>query len=118
MAFRAHAAAGLAAVYREFGLTASWQPAAGGAALPCTVIKSTPSEDVSFGGSRARMDATSLEVRTSEIAQVSKGDVVTVQDEDAAGRPLTTVWRVLADPPNDDAGLVWLCEVERIAAGG
>jgi len=109
-AFNAHAAAGLEATFALYGVEATWTPVGGGPTItPVQVIKTAPGEDVELGrtGARVRMDTTTIEVRLSQVATVSRGDLVAITGGDT--------FKVLADPPTDDFGLVWVCEVKDVA---
>lgn len=99
----------LDALYRQFGESAAWQLAAGGAAIPITVRRRGPEMvDVQFGGGAdAMVTATFLRVRVSDLPSPAQDDTVTV--ETAPG--VTEAFTVYADPRRVKQGLEWECEV-------
>lgn len=99
----------LAALYAQFGEPAIWTPADGGAAISCTIRRK--GEDVSFGfGQNGELLAPKdlIKVRASEVASPAEGDLVMVLDADT-GAPIE-VFRIVAEPRRQKAGMEWVCE--------
>jgi len=89
----------------ELTLDATWAAGGVGAPIPVRVIRKRPDRIVNFGGSRALLPTTLIDVRAAEIANPSEGDLVTIE-----GVP----FQILAAPALDSAGLVWTCEAAKL----
>jgi hypothetical protein len=99
-------AAGLVAIYAQYGETATWAGVEG-----VTVIRDEGPRDVTMGHGRARLASVILAVRVSEVAAPQPGDVVTATAGPAAG--VSFVLIADSEPVLDDLGLEWTCEAER-----
>lgn len=91
----------LSAVYRTYGVPASWTPKADSEADAVTVRHVIDDAEAPFGESRAIQRTHFLFVRTSERAAPAREDVVLI----AAGS-----FRVSAKPMLEPGGLEWKCE--------
>lgn len=76
---------------------------AGGAEPGFTVriIRKSPDNVVSFGGSRAVMPTVVIAVRVSDVAAPRSGDTVEIDG---------SIFEIIAEPTSDSSGLVWGCE--------
>lgn len=91
----------LRAVYRTYGVPASWTPAAGGDAVPLTVRHDTSDEITPMGQGQSLQRTNIIFVRLSELPEAAKSDTVV--------SPRGT-YRISRSPRLTDDGLEWLCE--------
>ena len=81
MTFATLALEALDVAFAEFGVDAFFTPQ-GGVALNIRVIATHPDEIVGFGDTRVHTETALFEVRTSEVAQPSPGDLLNVDGAD------------------------------------
>ena len=81
MTFATLALEALDVAFAEFGVDALYTPQ-GGVAENIRVIATRPDEIIGFGDTRAHTETALFEVRTSEVAQPSPGDLLTVDGAD------------------------------------
>lgn len=91
----------LSAVYRTYGVSASWTPATGGAAVPLTVRHDVADDITPMGQGQALQRTNIIFVRLSELPEAAKDDKV--------ASPRGT-YRISRRPRLTDDGLEWLCE--------
>lgn len=86
----------------NMAIDASIEPAGGGPAIACRVLRKAPDEVRDFGGGASIASETArFEVRASEAPQPSEGDVITVG---------AASYIVQGVPLRDDLGLVWVLD--------
>lgn len=91
----------LSAVYRTYGVPASWNPATGAPAVALTV-RHDVSDDITQAGQGQALQRTNIIfVRLSEMPEAAKDDQVV--------SPRGT-FRIVRKPRLTDDGLEWLCE--------
>lgn len=83
---------------RNMGVDASYEPGAGGAAIPCRAILRQPTDVLGFSGTPIAADTMIVEIRKAELPVAAAGDVVVIG-------PRRVV--VQGTPRIDDLGLVW-----------
>jgi len=91
----------LAAVYRTYGVAASWNPATGAPAVALTVRHDVTDEVTPMGQGQALQRTNIIFVRLSEMPEAVKGDTVV--------SPRGT-YRLSRTPRLTDDGLEWFCE--------
>lgn len=91
----------LSAVYRTYGVPASWRPATGAPAVPLTVRHDVADEVAQAGQGQALQRTNIIFVRLSEMPEAAKGDTVVT--------PRGT-HRISRTPRLTDDGLEWFCE--------
>lgn len=93
------------AIYRTFGVPATYTPAAG-APIDCTVIRTERSPDalVQFGQTAVIAAARLFEARASEVPTPARGDTLTVDGD------TLTVSAEPRHPDGDHDRLLWLLE--------
>ena len=85
---------------------AIWRAGGSGPGFPVRIIRKSPDNVVSFGGSRAVMPTVVIAVRVSDVAAPSPGDTVEIDVD---------IFDIIAEPTRDSSGLVWGCETsERV----
>jgi hypothetical protein len=100
-AFSELAAEVIDAGFETFGKPASYQAAAGGAPVPCTVITDVRDVDAKPADGSPPAGQSTLEVRASEVLQPIVEDTFTLLP---GGKVLAVMSRPL---PKDPEGLVW-----------
>lgn len=91
----------LRAVYRTYGVSASWTPATGAPAVTLTVRHDVSDDIMPVGQGQALQRANIVFVRLSEMPEASKDDTVV--------SPRGT-YRISRTPRLTDDGLEWFCE--------
>ena len=105
MTFAAAMTRAQSAIYRTFGVPATYMPAAGDP-VACTVIPTERSPDalVQFGQTAVIAGARLLEVRATEVPTPARGDTLTVDGD------TLTVSAEPRHPDGDHDRLLWLLE--------
>lgn len=85
----------------NLSLAALWKAAGSGAGVPVRIVLSEPDEEVGWRETRLVVGAVILEVRSSDVAALVKGDTFTVG---------SAVYVVTGDPRRDDMHLTWRAE--------
>lgn len=81
------------ALYRQGGT---------GSGVPVRVIRHAPDRSVNFSEGRYVTDTMMIDVRTSEIAELSAGDTFEIE---------ATILAVRSEPMRDSDRLIWMAEV-------
>ena len=105
MTFAALTARAQSAIYRTFGVPATYMPAAGDP-VACTVIPTERNPDalVQFSQTAVIAGARLLEVRATEVPAPAKGDTLTV------GGDVLTIIATPRHPDGDHDRALWLLE--------
>jgi hypothetical protein len=75
------------------------------------IIRSRPTADANYGGSRIRQDTCTIDVRRSEVPTPAAGDRFLIREIDPASRAeVETVCIITGDPALDVEGMTWACE--------
>lgn len=85
----------------NLSLAALWKAAGAGADVEVRIVRSEPDEEIGFRETRLVVGTVILEVRTSDVAALARGDTFTVG---------TVVYVVTGDPRRDDMHLTWRAE--------
>lgn len=80
---------------------AIWRAGGSGPGLSVRIIRKSPDNVVSFGGSRAVMPTVVIAVRVSDVAAPRSGDTVEIDG---------SIFDIIAEPTRDSLGAVWGCE--------
>lgn len=97
----------------NLALDAVWHPAGSGAGSgmgsgagqPVRVIRRAPDRIGSFGEARFVTDSVILDLRTSEVAELARGDVVEIGAER---------FEIMSDPLRDSEQLIWSADARRL----
>lgn len=88
----------------NLSLAALWKAAGVGPGVLVRVVLSAPDEEIGFRETRLVVGTVILEVRTSDVAALTKGDTFTVG---------AAVYVVTGDPRRDDMHLTWRAEARQ-----
>jgi hypothetical protein len=91
----------------NIGADADYEPVSGGAALPCRVILSQPTEVLGVAGMEIAADTTMIEVRRAQVPSPVAGDTFAVRD--AFGLVIGR-FIVQGEPKLDDLRINWLID--------
>ena len=80
---------------------AVWRVGGSGPAFAVRIIRNAPDETVRFGTSRAILPTVIIAVRVGDVAQPAPNDTVETAE---------ALFKIIAEPTRDRAGLVWGCE--------
>lgn len=97
----------LASLYATFGDAATWSAAGGGPAASVTVRWRDGDGEAAFGSSAVLAPKQFVRVRSSEVAEPQRGDLVEIEE---TGQVL----KVIADPALERNGGEWSCEVAEV----
>lgn len=89
----------------NLALDAVWHPAGSGTGQPVRVIRRAPDRIGNFGEARFVVDSVILDLRTSEVALLARGDVVDI----GADR-----FEIMSDPLRDSEQLIWSADARRL----
>ncbi len=88
----------------NLSLAATWKAAGAGAGVEVRIVLSEPDREIDWRETRLVVGTVILEVRTSDVAALAKGDTFTVG---------SAVYGVTGDPRLDDMHLTWRAEARR-----
>lgn len=97
----------LASLYVTFGEAASWTPVGGGAVQSVTVRRNEEDGEAAFGSSAVLGPQTFIRVRSSEVAEPQRGDLVAIVETGET-------FKVISDPRRERNGGDWACEVAEV----
>ncbi|HMT45517.1 MAG TPA: hypothetical protein PKE59_00220 [Novosphingobium sp.] len=86
---------------QNLSVAALWKDGGAGAGLDVRIVISAPDREIDWRETRLVTGTVIIEVRSSEVAEVSMGDTFTVG---------STVYAVNGDPKLDDQHLTWRAE--------
>ncbi|MNS65638.1 hypothetical protein D3C72_988120 [compost metagenome] len=95
----------LRAVYRTYGVSASWTPATGAPVVTLTVRHDVSDDITPMGQGQALQRTNIIHVRVSEMPEAAKEDTVV--------SPRGT-YRISRKPRLTDDGLEWFCEAVKV----
>ncbi len=85
----------------NLSLAALWKAAGAGAGVEVRIVLSEPDREIDWRETRLVVGTVILEVRTSDVAALTKGDTFSVG---------SAVYVVTGDPRRDDMHLTWRAE--------
>ncbi len=89
----------------NIGEDALWKPGGVGDGVPVRIIRKSPDRMVEFGQSRAVLPAVDIDIRRSQAATITEGDLIVIRAE---------TFRIIGEPMGDALGLVSACEAATI----
>jgi hypothetical protein len=72
-----------------------------GAGVAVRIIRKSPDRMAEFGESRAVLPSVGINIRRSQAAAITEGDLILIGAE---------TYRIIGEPMGDALGLVWTCE--------
>jgi hypothetical protein len=86
----------------NLGETALWQAGGVGAGVAVRIIRKSPDRVAEFGDSRAMLPTVGIDIRRSQSATITEGDLILIGAE---------TYRIIGEPMGDALGLVLACEI-------
>lgn len=95
--------AAIDAIFADANMAADavWRACGSAVQVPCRIILTRPDLQQTFGDARITSETVMLDVRLSEVAAPSRGDLVTLNGE---------VLVIQGEPLRDRERLTWKCE--------
>lgn len=90
----------------NIGEDALWKAGGVGAGVAVRIIRKSPDRIAEFGTSRAVLSTVGIDIRRSQAATITEGDLILIGAE---------TYRIIGEPMGDALGLVLACEA--ISAG-
>lgn len=88
----------------NIGEDALWKAGGTGPGVPVRVIRKSPDRMAEFGESRAVLPTVAIDIRSSQSATITDGDLIVIGAE---------TYRIISKPMGDALGLVLTCEGAR-----
>ena len=89
----------------NIGEDALWKAGGIGAGVVVRIIRKSPDRMAEFGDSRAVLPTVSIDVRRSQAATITEGDLIVIGAE---------TYRIIGEPMGDALGLVSACEAVKV----
>lgn len=89
----------------NIGEDALWKAGGTGAGVVVRIIRKSPDRMAEFGESRAVLPTIGIDIRRSEAAAITEGDLIVIGAE---------TYRIIGEPMGDALGLVLACEAGKI----
>ena len=89
----------------NIGEDALWKAAGVGAGVAVRIIRKSPDRIAEFGESRAMLPTVGLDIRRSQSATITEGDLIVIGAE---------TFRIIGEPMGDALGLVSACEAVKV----
>lgn len=89
----------------NIGEDALWKAGGVGAGLAVRIIRKSPDRMAEFGDSRAVLPIVSIDIRRSQAATITEGDLILIGAE---------TYRIIGEPMGDALGLVTACEAVKL----
>jgi len=89
----------------NIGEDALWRAGGVGAGVVVRIIRKSPDRMADFGDSRAVLPAVGIDVRRSQAATITEGDLILIGAE---------TFRIIGEPMGDALGLVSACEAAKL----
>jgi hypothetical protein len=89
----------------NIGEDALWKAAGVGAGVAVRIIRKSPDRIAEFGESRAMLPTVGLDIRRSQSATITEGDLIVIGAE---------TFRIIGEPMGDVLGLVSACEAVKV----
>jgi len=84
----------------NIGEDALWKAGGAGAGLAVRIIRKSPDRMAEFGDSRAVLPTVGIDIRRSQAAAITEGDLILIGSES---------YRIIGEPMGDALGLVLAC---------
>lgn len=85
----------------NIGEDALWKAGGAGAGVAVRIIRKSPDRMAEFGESRAVLPTVGIDIRRSQSATITEGDLILIGAE---------TYRIIGEPMGDALGLVLACE--------
>ncbi|KAF0228177.1 MAG: hypothetical protein FD175_2283 [Beijerinckiaceae bacterium] len=85
----------------NIGEDALWKAGGVGAGLAVRIIRKSPDRMADFGDSRAVLPTVGIDIRRSQAATITEGDLIMIGAE---------TFKIIGEPMGDALGLVLACE--------
>ncbi len=85
----------------NIGEDALWKAGGVGAGVAVRIIRKSPDRMAEFGDSRAVLPTVGIDIRRSQTATITEGDLILIGAE---------TYRIISEPMGDALGLVLACE--------
>lgn len=89
----------------NIGEDALWKAGGIGAGVVVRIIRKSPDRMAEFGDSRAVLPTVGIDVRRSQAATITEGDLILIGAE---------TFRIVGEPMGDALGLVSACEAAKL----
>ena len=89
----------------NLGEDALWKAGGIGAGVAVRIIRKSPDRMAEFGDSRAVLPTIGIDIRRSQSATITEGDLILIGAE---------TYRIIGEPMGDALGLVSACEAARL----
>lgn len=89
----------------NIGEDALWKAGGVGAGVAVRIIRKSPDRMAEFGDSRAVLPTVSIDIRRSQAATITEGDLIVIGAE---------AFKIIGEPMGDALGIVWACEAVRV----
>jgi hypothetical protein len=89
----------------NIGEDALWKAGGIGAGVVVRIIRKSPDRMAEFGDSRAVLPTVGIDIRRSQAATITEGDLILIGAE---------TYRIIGEPMGDALGLVTACEAVKL----
>jgi hypothetical protein len=89
----------------NIGEDALWKAGGIGAGIAVRIIRKSPDRMAEFGESRAVLPTVGIDIRRSQAATITEGDLIVIDTE---------VFKIIGEPMGDALGLVSACEAVKV----
>lgn len=89
----------------NIGQDALWKAGGAGAGVAVRIIRKSPDRMAEFGESRAVLPTVGIDIRRSQAATITEGDLILIGAE---------TYRIIGEPTGDSLGLVSACEAVKV----
>ena len=89
----------------NIGEDALWKAGGAGAGITVRIIRKSPDRMAEFGNSRAVFPTVGIDIRRSQAATITEGDLILIGAE---------TYRITGEPMGDALGLVSACEAVKV----
>ncbi len=89
----------------NIGEDALWKAGGVGAGVAVRIVRKSPDRVVEFGDSRAVLPTVGIDIRRSQAATITEGDLILIGAE---------IYRIVGEPMGDALGLVLVCEAVKV----
>jgi hypothetical protein len=89
----------------NLGEDALWKAGGVGAGVAVRIIRKSPDRMAEFGESRAVLPTIGIDIRRSQAAAITEGDLIEIGAE---------AYRIIGEPMGDPLGLVSACEAVKV----
>ena len=89
----------------NIGEDALWKAGGIGAGVAVRIIRKSPDRMAEFGDSRAVLPTVGIDIRRSQAATITEGDLIVIGAE---------TYRIIGEPMGDALGLVSACEAAKL----